>query len=156
MEHESEDSRSPAEIVTALYSAISGAAEEERDWERVRNLFLPGAMLRFTTVDPDGTEHPRDWTVEEYIKEASEYYRMHGFWEREIASRTEVFGNIAHVFSTYENRRGRDEGPAHGRGINSVQLVRRRDRWWIAGLVFQMENERMRIPPQYVPSGDEG
>ena len=149
MSQHAQDSASPNEVVTALYAAISGPAAEERDWQRVRDLFLPGALLRFTPTNPDGNEAPRDWTVEEFIGEAAAHYRAHGFWEREVATRTEVFGSIAHVFSTYENRTGRNEGPPRGRGINSVQLVRRDGRWWIAGLVFQMEGQDMSIPPEY-------
>lgn len=46
-----------------------------------------------------------------------------GFFETAVAQRIETFGNIAHVFSTYESRHAPGEKP-YARGVNSFQLVR--------------------------------
>ena len=32
-------------IVAALYDVISGPIGQQRDWDRMRNLFVPGARL---------------------------------------------------------------------------------------------------------------
>jgi hypothetical protein len=42
-------------IIQALYDTISGPAGQERDWVRMRALFLPGAHLIRTSLAPDGT-----------------------------------------------------------------------------------------------------
>ena len=45
------------------------------------------------------------------------------FFEKEIARRTETFGNIVHVFSTYEARRKANEKEPSMRGFNSIKLM---------------------------------
>lgn len=44
------DVKSPDAIVSAVYEAVSGSAGEERDWDRLRSLFLPEARLIPTLV----------------------------------------------------------------------------------------------------------
>lgn len=49
------DVASPEAVVEALYEVISGPADEPRDWDRFRALFLPGArVMAFTTLDDGG------------------------------------------------------------------------------------------------------
>lgn len=77
------DVRSPEALVATLDEVISGAAGEERDWDRFRSLILPGARLviaRWQT--PDGpVEEVRSADVEGFIQAAGESYRQDGFWE---------------------------------------------------------------------------
>ncbi|MCL7961140.1 MAG: hypothetical protein M8861_13185, partial [marine benthic group bacterium] len=40
-----EDVESANAIIAAVYDVISGPAGAERDWDRMRSLFLPGAQL---------------------------------------------------------------------------------------------------------------
>src|SRR6478609_3906954 len=39
------DVKSMDAIIAALYEVISGPAGQQRDWDRMRNLFVPGARL---------------------------------------------------------------------------------------------------------------
>jgi hypothetical protein len=71
-----------------------------------------------------------------------------GLEEREIHRVTKRFGNIAHVFSTYELRRA---GAPAGRGINSIQLFWDGERWWIASAVWDDERKDNPIPREYLP-----
>ena len=73
-----------------------------------------------------------------------------GFDEREIHRVTERFGNIAHVFSTYETRRSAG-GPLMGRGINSIELFWDGKRWWIASAIWDDERPGSPIPKEYLP-----
>jgi hypothetical protein len=146
------DVASPEAIVLAVYDCITGPAERDRprDWDRFRGLFLPGA--RFVLVRwryPDGRDEAvlRAWDVEGFIAVASESYRELAFFERETACRCDRFGNIAQVFSTYESRAGSEDSEPVARGINSVQVVRTQDRWWIAHLVWDVELPDNPIPP---------
>lgn len=85
-----------------------------------------------------------------FIDAARDFYRESAFYEREIARRVERFGNIAHVFSTYESRVGSEDSDPVARGINSVQVVLSRDRWWIAHLVWDVASPGNPIPPEYL------
>jgi hypothetical protein len=147
----------PEAVVTAMYDAISGPAErdQERDWRRFRALALPGArFLIGHGWDAHGNPVPdlREWDLEGFIADAKRAYRWEGFWEREIWGNTESFGNIAHRFSSYESRVGSEESEPVARGINSIQLVRSGDRWWLASVVWDVESEVQPIPPEYLVS----
>jgi hypothetical protein len=54
------------------------------------------------------------------------------------------------VFSAYETRFTAPNGPVGERGINSIQLLRHEDRWWITNLVFDTETASNPIPPRYL------
>lgn len=142
----------PPEVVAALYRLLSGPRDARRDWSAVRALFLPEAHLHSELVLPDGEIQPRSWTVDEFVSEAAaEYANGDGFWEREVARRMEEYGNVAHVWSTYEAHVGSPDGPPVVRGINSIQLLRRSDRWWITGVVFQIDRAPVvPIPAEYL------
>lgn len=143
------DAGSPEALVAEVYEIISGPADQERDWGRFRDLFQPDARIMAFTTLPDGSPQEGVWTVEEFVAAASTFYAEDGFWEREIWSRTERFGSVAHVFSTYESRVGSRDSPPVGRGINSVQMVRHDGRWWIAGIAFELEGPDRPIPGEY-------
>src|SRR5581483_3500143 len=98
-----EDVKSIDAIVAALYDVISGPAGQQRDWDRMRSLFAPGARLIPTVPSPTGAS-ARVLDVQGYIDRSGATLERNGFFEREIARRQETFGNIAHVFSTYESR----------------------------------------------------
>lgn len=151
-----QDVASPEAIVEAVYEAISGPAEreQERDWDRLRSLFLPDARLVLPRWrSPDGEEEQvlRAWDVEGFIDAAKGFYQDSSFYEAEVARRVDRFGHIAQVFSTYESRVGSEESDPVSRGINSVQVVHADDRWWIAHLVWDVEGPDNRIPEAYLP-----
>ncbi len=73
-----------------------------------------------------------------------------GFFEREVHRVTKRFGNIVHVFSTYENSTTA-HGPIEGRGVNSIQLFWDGSRWWIAGATWEDERPDNPIPAELLP-----
>lgn len=139
----------PHEVVQRLYGLLSGPAEDARDWDAVRSLFLPEAILHSELSLPDGSHQSGTWTVGEFCEAAAAEYAENGFWEREIAARVECFENIAQVWTTYESRVGSPDSEPVGRGINAVLLLRRDGVWRIASLVFQIERGTGGIPADY-------
>src|SRR5437667_4262679 len=109
-------------IIAAVYNVISGPAGKKRDWDRMRSLFVPGARLIPTGPRQAGGYGSRVLTVDEYIERASGLFEKAGFYETEAARVTEQFGQIAHVFSTYESRHAPGDAKPFQRGINSIQL----------------------------------
>jgi hypothetical protein len=141
-------------IITAAYDAISGPAGRQRDWNRERSLFFPGARLMPTAKDAGDANAdlaPQMLDVEGYIVRAEPLLKK-GFYEKEIARRIEQFGQIAHVWSTYESRRSEDDPEPFMRGINSIQLFHDGTRWWIVSIFWQHENVRAPIPGKYLRS----
>lgn len=138
-------------IISALYATISGPADRERAWNRLRALFLPGADLIRTSLAPDGTPQALVMDVPAYQENTAEFFRRESFYENEIARRVERFGHIAHVFSTYEARHEPGDAEPFKRGINSIQLFHDGNRWWIANMIWDNERADNPLPKEYLP-----
>ncbi len=135
-------------IILAVYDTISGDAGEARDWDRWHTLFVPGASL--SAVVPGANGFVRDVTnAQSYAENSGPLLEQNGFHETEIQRVTEQYGQIAHVFSTYESRRRADEAEPFARGINSFQLMHDGSRWWVVSIYWQNESEDNPIPTRY-------
>jgi hypothetical protein len=138
-------------IVKAMYEAISFPPGGEPDWDRIRSLFHPeGRMI--PAREPGGAL--RVFELESWFEHARARMRESGlpekgFVEWELARTQETFGAVAHAFSTYESRFP-DAGPAFARGINSMQFVWDRDRWWTLTIFWDSEREENPIPEKYL------
>jgi hypothetical protein len=150
-----EDVASPEAVVRATYDAISRAPGAPFQWDRFRSLFLPEARLIPNTEQTGGrfTVH----TVDSFITWIDEGWKRvigtpqdRGFAESHVAGITEQFGDVAHVFSTYEKHIWNDKNVI-GRGINTIQLVRKDGRWWISSIAWDEEPAGGNVPAKYLP-----
>jgi hypothetical protein len=135
-------------IVAAVYDVISGPAGP-RDWDRFKSLLLPECRLMPAGHRPDGQDVYRIMDADEYVQRAGRTFLKEGFFETAVANRVERFGTIAHVFSTYEARHDKTAAP-FARGINSIQLVKLGDRWWVASIMWDAERPGVTIPDRYL------
>ena len=138
-------------IMKAYYDVISGPAGQARQWARDRTLYIP--EIRFVPMSEDKSGKPRARIVshQQFVDASDSLLVKDGFYESEIHRVTERFGNIAHVFSTYESRQKAD-GPVIARGINSLELFWDGKRWWIASAIWDDERPDNPLPPQYLPA----
>jgi hypothetical protein len=137
-------------IIAAVYDVISGPAGKKRDWDRMKSLFIPGARLIPTGARQTGGYGSRVLTVDEYMERAGGFFEKEGFYEREAARKTEEFGQIVHVFSTYESRHAPGDAKPFQRGINSIQLMNDGSRWWVVTIFWQGEDEKHPLPEKYL------
>jgi hypothetical protein len=135
-------------IVAALYDVISGPSGQARNWNRMRSLFVPGGLLIPTGPRESGFGL-RLLSVNDYVATSGPALERIGFTERELARRTERYGNIAHVFSTYEGTM--ETEPTVIRGINSIQLMHDGRRWWILSVFWEAETAENPLPAEYLP-----
>lgn len=130
-------------LVARAYAVISGPAGAGRDWNAMRAMYLPGASM--TAIRPDGTEV---CTVEDYISAKRDFLTDCGFSESALVNRVEVFGDMAHAWSSYSGAWTEPGGgTGRTRGINSFQL--RRDAggdWRIHSLLWQVETPECPLP----------
>jgi hypothetical protein len=145
-----EDVSSPDAILGALYDVISGPAGKGRDWNRFRSLFIPGARLIPTRVREDGAT-ATVITPDEYATTIGPRLEQGGFFEKEIHRTVEQFGNVMHAFSTYESRRKAEDPQPFARGINSIQLLKDGNRWWVVTIYWDSERPNNTIPAKYLP-----
>lgn len=128
--------------VDAVYAAISGPAGQPRDFAHMRTLFTPEARL--TAIGANGLT---GGTLDDYIARSGETLVSSGFTERGLVNRVEVYGDLAHVWSSYEGSfTGPDGSTGSVRGINSFQLVRQDGRWLVQSIFWQAEAPGRPLP----------
>lgn len=146
-------------IIAAVYDVISGPSDVERDWDRFRTMFHPEGRLIPTGPSPSGGWGARVMTVDEYVELAGNQFanapifQGKGFYEVEASQRVERYGNIAHVWSTYESRLDPSEEPFQ-RGINTFQLMHNGSGWQVMSILWQAESDDAPIPAPYLPEGE--
>jgi len=136
-------------VIKAYYEVISGPTGQPRQWSRDRTLYIPD--IRFVAMSEDKNGHPRAHIAshQQFVDASNDMLVKEGFYESEIHRSTQKFGNIAHVFSTYESRI-KAGGPVIARGINSLELFYDGKRWWIASAVWDDERADNPIPQEYL------
>jgi hypothetical protein len=140
-------------IMTAVYASISGEAGQARDWDRFRSLFHKDARLIPTGKNPKtGVVGARALTPNEFITQSEPFLMKEGFYETEKARHVDMYGNIAHVFSTYESRHAPGDKTPFMRGINSFQLLNDGKRWWVVTIYWQAETPENPLPKKYLKS----
>jgi hypothetical protein len=123
-------------VVEALYHGISFAPGESPNYELIKALFHPQAIVTAPKEDTAGSITPV--TVDQFLIRFDDSLKAEGILEigateQEVSRKTVLFRRIAHVFSSYEfTLLGADSPIACG--INTLQLVYDADRWWILSL----------------------
>lgn len=143
-------------LVASLYDVISGPAGP-RDWNRFRSLFLPDGRLGVIRPESSATKDTAArkgdaifLTPDMYAQRDDPYFKAHGFFERSIANRVEEFGNLIHVWSTYESRNAKEDSKPFARGINSIQIVHAQGRYWVASILWDEERPGSTLPEKYL------
>ena len=136
-------------ILSAIYDVISGPKGHQRDWARMRSLFVPGArLIPCRPKGEDGKASVRMMSVDDYINRFGARLIESGFIEREIARHIDRFGHMVQVFSTYETRL---DGAKEivGRGINGIHLFWDEKRWWVVTIMWDAASPAQPIPAEY-------
>ncbi len=137
--------------IATLYTVISGEKGVERDWKLFKYLFHPDAKLIPTGKNNEGEFMVRYMKPDDYQKNSGKWLVENGFFEKEIYRKTDGYGNIAHVFSTYESFKSEADEKPFMRGINSIQLLYDGQRWWIINMFWTQETKYNVIPKAYLP-----
>ncbi len=133
-----------------LYRVISGEKGEARDWDLFRYLFTQDAKLIPSGKNNAGKVGCKFMTPDDYIQASGKWLFENGFFEEEIFRKTETFGNITQVFSTYESFHSESDEVPFMRGINSIQLLNDGERWWIVNIYWTQETEENPLPAKYL------
>ena len=70
---------------------------------------------------------------------------------RDLGLTPEQFGDIVQVWSTYESRHNPSDPTPFARGINSFQLLKDGDRYWVVNIFWDVESPTNPIPAKYLP-----
>ena len=142
-------------ILAALYAGVSHPPNEQPDWSHLRTICLKEA--RFIPPQRPTGEFVF-FSTEDFITRVSSGIASRapkkedtGFFEREISRKADCWGNICQVFSTYEGRHLPSDAKPFVRGINSIQLVKDGNRWWIVNVFWDQESPEKPLSATYLP-----
>ena len=123
-------------VVRELYRLVCvEKGQPTPDWDRIRALFVPEAVV-FMRVS---REESQLFTLEGWIDDFVQFNESarvteRGFTEKIVRMDAIVFRNIANVFVLYEAAITDSPRPPT-RGVDSIDLVYRDGRWWVASIV---------------------
>ncbi|WP_162056054.1 hypothetical protein [Pontibacter pamirensis] len=135
------------EITQALYQSVSFKKGTRPDLQRLKTLFYEGGKL----ANCNGNL-PQEFSVQQFIDVVEGRMKTGNlvfFQEREVASRTEIFGKIAQRFSTYEAFLEEDGAEPAATGINSIQFIQVEGCWYVYSMVWNDQAEGRIIPAKY-------
>ena len=133
-------------IIDAYYSVISGAADEP--WQFERDQYIHAVNASITRLDDIGTAYVHSLEAE-YIPLL--LVPKEDFYEHELKRKTQHYGNMAQVWSAYEERYD-PKVASNTRGLNSIQLHFENGRWFIDSWTTQMETETDQFVTQFLES----
>jgi hypothetical protein len=131
------DRAAVADLVRTFFSAFASGADGAARLDRLRELFLPQAVITRTCG-----EEPAVYDVEAFIAPRRELLsdgRLTDFHEWEVSGRTDVYGDIAQHFCGYAKSGVRDGTPFTGRGMKSMQFIRTPAGWRISAVAWDDE-----------------
>ena len=148
--HDVEDVARIDALLSEVYAVISGPAGEARDWDAMRALFTPEARLE--GIGPNGLS---GGSLEDYIAQSGPLLVETGFVERELGRRIELYGNLAHAWSSYEGVFTMNGEERRIRGINSFQLLQQPDgSWRVHSILWQPEASAFPLPVDMFEGGN--
>ncbi len=139
----------PEGVVRELYRMVCvDKGGPDTDWSQVRNLFLPQAVV-VLRVSKDASQvfDVQGWIDDFVAWDEKARVKERGFYEKILVMKPRVFRDIANVFVHYEAAIvDSDKKPTHG--VDSIELVRKDGRWWIASITNDLPNAEHPLPAE--------
>lgn len=136
-----------ATVINDFFSAVSFAAGEKPAYQNLYNIFiLSGLLIRNSGATPEIT------TVAQFIEPRQKMVdsgELTAFRETEAAEITEIFGRVAHRFSTYEKQGISNGVEFEAHGIISTQFILTETGWKISAMAWDDERPGLTIPDYY-------
>jgi hypothetical protein len=134
-------------LTAELYKSICFDVDNHPPLEKLKDLYIPTAnMIRNDEASPE------IMTVDDFIKSYTDRISdgtIKSFYEGELNHITEIFGTIAHRFSTYETKFDLTDPKSFSMGINSIQYIKIGNNWKISSIVWNNQNDTNKIPDKY-------
>jgi hypothetical protein len=134
-------------LINEFFRAVSFQNGELPSYNKLHDLFIEGGKLI-----KNSSEVPEISTVDQFIAPRQAMVdsgALAYFEEVESAEITEVFGNVAHRFSTYDKRGKTDGAPFEVSGMISTQFIRTPSGWKISSMAWDDERPGLAIPDRY-------
>jgi hypothetical protein len=135
----------------AFFRAVSFQQGEKPLYGEIYDLFInEGLLIKNSMATPEIS------SVSQFIEPREKLVssgQLTSFKEFELSEITEIFGNVAHRFSTYEKSGTLNGAPFSARGIISTQFIMTPTGWKISAMAWDDERPGSTIPKQYENHG---
>ena len=135
-------------VTEDFYESLSFMEGELPDLETVNELFFADGLLINNSFSKPITYTAKSFTgiIDEQIEEG----KLTQFMQRELYSKTEIFGRVAQRVSVYEYSFSYYETENLPKGINYIQFVQDDDKWLITSMAWNDESGNYVIPSELV------
>jgi len=137
-------------ITEDFYESLSFMDGELPDMDTVRELFYDDGLLVNMSFGK-----PIKYSTESFIKAIEDDIsdgQLTQFMQRELYSKTDIFGRIAQRTSVYEYSFAYHETEDIPKGINYIQFIQVDDLWKITSMVWSDEGANFRVPSELLSS----
>jgi hypothetical protein len=133
-----------AGLMAEFFRAVSFRPGTMPPYHLLHELFVAGGMLIRNNGDAPEITSVADFIApRQFMVEIGE---LSYFEEVELGSSTEMFGNIAYRFSTYQKRGRMDGVDFAARGVISTQFVNTPEGWRMSAMAWDDERPGLSIP----------
>lgn len=132
------DLETPEHVVSEIYDLVSFEGGASPDWNKVRALFIPEAVIVLRTSREATSVFSVEGFVADFVKfiEQTPAGEM-GFTEKILRMEPMVFGDMANVLVLYEAHiTGSSRTPTQG--VDSFSLIKQAGRWKIAAITNEL------------------
>ena len=137
-------------LIAEFFQAVSFQEGARPPYDRLYDLFIDnGLLIKNNSTTPEIT------TVSQFIEPRAALIasgQLTFFNEIELAEITEIFGNVAHRFSTYEKTGNQNGAPFAVRGVISTQFILTPKGWKMSAMAWDDERPGVAIPDRYAPA----
>jgi hypothetical protein len=136
----------PEGVVTGIYDLVSFEAGNVPDWDAVRSLFIPQAVVVLRTSRQATTVFSVDGFVGDFINFVENTPAgANGFTEKILRMESLVFGDMANVLVLYEAHIIGSSRPPQ-QGVDNFSLIRQDGRWWIVAVTNEIPTPERPVP----------
>jgi hypothetical protein len=136
------------DVVRELYRLVTIEKGQVTDWEQVRGLFLPQAVIVLRVSKTESQVFDVQGWIDDFVAWNNKAKVVEtGFSEKIVTLKPRVFRDIANVFVLYEaSITGSTRPPT--KGVDSIELIRKDGRWWIAAITNDLPNAENPLPAE--------
>ena len=137
-------------LTADFFAAVSFNIGETPQYENLHEFFIDaGLLIKNSASLPEVTTVPQFLAPRQALVDSGELTR---FREFEVSEATEIFGNVAHRFSSYAKSGELKGTPFEGRGMISTQFVRTSTGWKMSAMAWDDERPGLSIADHYYSS----
>lgn len=137
-------------LMASFFRAVSFQPGEKPSYDELYALFIEnGLLIKNSTATPEITSLSTFIELRRHVVNSGQ---LTSFREVELAEITELFGNVAHRFSTYEKSGTLNGEQFVAKGLISTQFIRTPGGWKMSAMAWDDERPGLTILERYQPA----